>query len=218
MKAKETQYKGYRFRSRLEARWAVFFDALGLTWKFEPEGFDLSDGTAYLPDFFISDVDSGIWIEVKPDNCTAQELAIAHAKARQLTFDTNIRTLVVEGDPLHMTDVPRFGLGGFSIFEPYDDNGSRVVGEDHPYVFCVCPWCEKVGLEYDGRGARVCGWKSHHKTEKEALDAIKHLGHWRADDKCYTYNHFKIVEAAISARSARFEHNQVGAPDQWKRG
>jgi hypothetical protein len=25
-KAIETHYKGYRFRSRLEARWAVFFD------------------------------------------------------------------------------------------------------------------------------------------------------------------------------------------------
>lgn len=31
MKAIETRYKGYRFRSRLEARWAVFFDALGLS-------------------------------------------------------------------------------------------------------------------------------------------------------------------------------------------
>jgi hypothetical protein len=28
IKAIETSYKGYRFRSRLEARWAVFFDAL----------------------------------------------------------------------------------------------------------------------------------------------------------------------------------------------
>jgi len=37
----ETKYKGYRFRSRLEARWAVFFDTLGLKWWYEPEGFDL---------------------------------------------------------------------------------------------------------------------------------------------------------------------------------
>jgi hypothetical protein len=27
-----TRYKGYHFRSRLEARWAVFFDALGIKW------------------------------------------------------------------------------------------------------------------------------------------------------------------------------------------
>ena len=33
MKAIETEYNGYRFRSRLEARWAVFFDALGIEYN-----------------------------------------------------------------------------------------------------------------------------------------------------------------------------------------
>lgn len=42
MKAIETKYKGYRFRSRLEARWAVFFDTLGVKWEFEREGFELT--------------------------------------------------------------------------------------------------------------------------------------------------------------------------------
>jgi len=37
----ETKYRGCRFRSRLEARWAVFFDALGIKWWYEPEGFAL---------------------------------------------------------------------------------------------------------------------------------------------------------------------------------
>ena len=35
MKAIETEYNCYKFRSRLEARWAVFFDALG--WEYEYE-------------------------------------------------------------------------------------------------------------------------------------------------------------------------------------
>lgn len=51
IEAKETQYKGYRFRSRLEAKWAVFFDALGIEWEYEPEGFRLPNGKGYLPDF-----------------------------------------------------------------------------------------------------------------------------------------------------------------------
>jgi hypothetical protein len=38
MKAIETLYRGYRFRSRTEARWAVFFDKLGLRWDYEEEG------------------------------------------------------------------------------------------------------------------------------------------------------------------------------------
>lgn len=53
MKAIETVYNGYKFRSRLEARWAVFFDALGVKYEYEPEGLQLDDGTKYLPDFKI---------------------------------------------------------------------------------------------------------------------------------------------------------------------
>jgi len=34
----ETRYRGYRFRCRLEARWAVFFDAAGVEWSYEDEG------------------------------------------------------------------------------------------------------------------------------------------------------------------------------------
>lgn len=52
MKAIETVYNGYRFRSRLEARWAVFFDALEIEYQYEPEGFE-TDGGFYLPDFYL---------------------------------------------------------------------------------------------------------------------------------------------------------------------
>lgn len=51
IKAIETEYNGYKFRSRLEARWAVFFDSLGIKYEYEPEGFELPSGAMYLPDF-----------------------------------------------------------------------------------------------------------------------------------------------------------------------
>jgi hypothetical protein len=47
----ETRYRSYRFRSRLEARWRVFFQTLGVPWEYEPQGYKLSDGRWYLPDF-----------------------------------------------------------------------------------------------------------------------------------------------------------------------
>src|SRR5712692_10530353 len=62
----ETRYKSYRFRSRLEARWAVFFDALGIDYRYEPEGFDLN-GLFYLPDFYLPTEQPASWIEVKPE-------------------------------------------------------------------------------------------------------------------------------------------------------
>lgn len=46
----KTHYNHYRFRSRTEARWAVFFDVLGIAYRYEYEGFDLH-GVWYLPDF-----------------------------------------------------------------------------------------------------------------------------------------------------------------------
>lgn len=60
----ETRYAGCRFRSRLEARWAVFFDALGIKWEFEPQGHFVGPyRIPYLPDFWLPD--SECWVEVK---------------------------------------------------------------------------------------------------------------------------------------------------------
>lgn len=76
----ETRYKGYRFRSRLEARWAVFFDALGLRWEYEPEGFELGGGVRYLPDFKL---DGLYFAEVKPEARDGCEFDKARLLARQ---------------------------------------------------------------------------------------------------------------------------------------
>jgi hypothetical protein len=65
VQAIETQYAGYRFRSRLEARWAVFFDRAGIAWDYEPEGLIVPVGRdyiRYLPDFWVQ---TGHWGEVK---------------------------------------------------------------------------------------------------------------------------------------------------------
>lgn len=62
IKAIQTKYRGYHFRSRLEARWAVFFDAAHMKWEYEPEGFSV-DGVPYLPDFYLPDLDC--YFEVK---------------------------------------------------------------------------------------------------------------------------------------------------------
>lgn len=73
VKSIETVYNGYRFRSRLEARVAVLFDALGIEYQYEPEGFEYK-GDYYLPDFYVpnGDPDGGgytfrdYYVEVKP--------------------------------------------------------------------------------------------------------------------------------------------------------
>ena len=79
----ETTYNGYRFRSRLEARWAVFFTTLGIDWDYESEGFDLGPPFGkptnyYLPDFCLYDVPfrnshRDVWVEVKAHELTDDE-------------------------------------------------------------------------------------------------------------------------------------------------
>jgi hypothetical protein len=71
----ETSYKGYRFRSRLEARWAVFFDRMKWSWKYEPQGYDIGSD-CYLPDFWVDQIG---WVEVKGELDRAGLLKLALA-------------------------------------------------------------------------------------------------------------------------------------------
>jgi hypothetical protein len=65
VRAIETEYRHYRFRSRTEARWAVFLDAAGIGWRYEFEGFNVH-GNYYLPDFFLPELKT--FLEVKPSD------------------------------------------------------------------------------------------------------------------------------------------------------
>lgn len=64
VKAREQVYNGVKFRSTLEARWAIFFDACGLDWVYEPECFELKVGN-YTPDFYLKKYN--LFVEIKPN-------------------------------------------------------------------------------------------------------------------------------------------------------
>ena len=94
-----TTYHGYRFRSRLEARWCVFFEARNITFDYEPEGFPLPGGGAYLPDFWLPQV--SMWAEVKPSNDLARlavDREIIH-KATVVALGTNHPFVILDGMP-----------------------------------------------------------------------------------------------------------------------
>ena len=93
IKAIETHYKGYPFRSRTEARWAVFFDAMGWEWVYEKEGFYLSDGDCYLPDFWLPQIN--YWAEVKGEEFNEEE----KRKAKNLAEGTGHDCLMLVGQP-----------------------------------------------------------------------------------------------------------------------
>jgi hypothetical protein len=66
----ETRYAGHRFRSRLEARWAVLLDRLNIRWLYEHQGFETPLGP-YLPDFWLPELNT--FLEVKPGIWSSDE-------------------------------------------------------------------------------------------------------------------------------------------------
>ena len=167
--ALETKYRGIRFRSRLEARWAVFFDVLGLSWEYEPEGFSTSQGN-YRPDFLVDEIG---WIEVKPelpsDDATIQKLVDVGVHTKKNAYFVN----------------------GFKSRKWHDDehealrvtfdnrDGSFCKGWDDFHLFCECPCCGKIGLQFEGRDERIHGdpWGKRSRVVSarihRALDAAR---------------------------------------------
>ena len=132
----QTRYAGHHFRSRLEARWAVFFDACGVKWEYEKEGYDLKDYSEnigdfqlgyYLPDFWLPTKKA--WVEIKgvlpddhwkitlPEAQISNVVYITSARSGWVFFglpDIETPTSVIWGDPdKHYPDAP---IRGESIF------------------------------------------------------------------------------------------------------
>ena len=63
IQAIQTWYKDHFYRSRLEARHAVFFTAMNIKYEYEVETYDLGPAGYYLPDFWLPHYKT--WIEVK---------------------------------------------------------------------------------------------------------------------------------------------------------
>ena len=104
VKAIETEYNGYLFRSRTEARWAVFFDYVGEPYEYEKECFQLPSGK-YLPDFFLPK--KNLWVEIKGKEPTENEWR----KCCELGLTTGEMVACISGTPgrergLVMASVP----------------------------------------------------------------------------------------------------------------
>lgn len=142
MKVIETFHRGIKFRSRQEARWAVFFDSIGVKWEYEKEGYDLGDGVLYLPDFWMADLKC--WIEIKGEPPTEEE----NRKAEKLAKQSGGRVYIFFGQ----IRIPVWGEMDSDSAHLFFPDG----GWDNCQWWCQCPVCGKFGIEYEGRAARIC--------------------------------------------------------------
>ena len=182
IQAIQTLYKGFRFRSRLEARWAVFLDELKADWTYEPEGFDL-EGTWYLPDFLVKDWN--VWIEVKGSVPTDDE----KEKCQLLAAASGKRVLLLIGEPWTESDSSSYGITLFT-------------GDDSD-------WDETEGWEF-GEGRR-CADEIWLVSDAYGATTLKSVPHERDDGNPLSGSYAAAIVAALTtARGARFEHGESG--------
>ena len=95
-KAHPTVYRHTRFRSRLEARWAAWFDLNKIKWQYEP-----IDLVEWVPDFIIyfpycptrgpvCGMPRSLVVEVKPATSIEMLLQIIQPHLKDIIYDPNI--------------------------------------------------------------------------------------------------------------------------------
>lgn len=212
IKAIPTRYKGYHFRSRLEARFAVFLDALGEPWEYEPQGFEFPDlspiygndslfsgKVMYLPDFWLPRTEA--WVEIKgpkPNDMDIRKLLrLGHEVGKQ---GHRVRMIVgsLPERPFHPFGgtLPAIANSVAVVhMDPHSPSKDRVrsLGDDcrNGFQYGKGPDHNLADLASTNPGGWPC-W---------TMRAPWHPGHDTED-----------VQTALSAaRSARFEHGHSGA-------
>jgi len=118
IKAIETIYAGIKFRSQLEAKWAMYWDQprVNVKWEYEPEGYFVGSGQnryRYRPDFYLPELD--LWVEIK---------------GTTETLDVNKLTAAVDssGDTLPMSEETR------QMFEVTDGGSALLILSSLPKI------------------------------------------------------------------------------------
>jgi hypothetical protein len=203
----ETEYQGCRFRSRLEARWAVFLDALDIRWEYEPQGYVI-DSTGYLPDFWLPTLN--LWAEVKG--------SLTHGELLRL-----IRAVGSSGLPISPTeerqptadDHPTWGhrillLGPIPPPGPANQHPLFVYLAGQTFAFRSF-----FGDTVDGVQPLPIG----NAVPLEVLAELDEVGTCRSREEMLAPGPIQaaaknpaVAAAYHAARSARFEHGESGSP------
>lgn len=132
MNAIPTMYNGLQMRSRLEARWAAFFDTVGWPWHYEP--FDLQ---GYIPDFVLL-LHKPILVEVKPASTIVNHRLV-------FDVDEDPRSKIEESGWEHEALI----VGNY----PMEHSGQWMLGESYEPEWCWslapmmrCRNCKKLSF------------------------------------------------------------------------
>lgn len=209
-----TKYGDIQFKSRLEARWAVFMDALGVEWKYEYEGFQLPSGW-YLPDFYLPKWNA--WLEIKPYPLEQDDFRRCRQLLTELSLETNqvvfllnnplpeiewkIPLAFTRGCLLNKTKEEQDALSKMLDAQIPDQRGRWGLHfyPKQPYVygqgyiqFGFCGECEQPTLGQYGSHLLDCDEPWEHKTECPSRE------HWN--------DHPRVLNAYNKASNYQFAY------------
>lgn len=208
----QTRYAGCRFRSRLEARWAVFFDTLGIEWEYEPQGYLVGPKRRpYLPDFWLPG--ERLWVEVKGSDAQLDIELLVDAAFPDLGlpatgrttehYDRDVRVLIL--GPIARGPRPWVhGDRTYGAIEP----GMSLLLHGEGMVIQTGGHFTNAGVWSDSDGPAVANhireiqWQTREIWEPDLVGASE----WYCASQ-----EPGVQQAYEAARSARFEHGESGA-------
>lgn len=196
----ETKYCGHLFRSRLEARWAVFFNALGIEWEYEKEGYHLNECGNYLPDFYLNSLDC--FVEIKPLNLWDVRAELnSGIRSLMREFANSVSPIICFGG------LPGPSWNGMLFCLDITDSSNGEYSEQ-----CGFDWCHKLKKAVISvsdsdilllHGSRKLFKPGYIEWRSPCLN--RRIGHIEGcGHTCY-----EILEASVEATSARFEYSRI---------
>lgn len=152
----ETVHRGYRMRSRLEARWAIWLDHMGIEYAYEAQGYDLGNAGWYLPDFWLWEQEC--YVEIRPRNASLYD-----EKCEALSHFHDV--ILVVGDPWP---------GEYRAIM-YSSHGGEIWGIDDEVLEFAVGRKQETELWLDGEGYVMIQLNSVSGPEKGASTASDKL-------------------------------------------
>lgn len=178
---KPTWYNNYFFRSKLEAKWAVFFDLMKIKWTYEPEPFVCDNGMQYTPDFLLpyaifrdgtvciqeptgfdgegamyKERDHGVYLEIKPVSYNTN-----YEYEKRISTVTDRPLILLPGDPIDAI---------VDAGSPYKSNNNVQLNPywDDQMVFMFCPKCRTLKFDFSEGSYYYCPKCRHEIPHKNS--------------------------------------------------
>jgi hypothetical protein len=171
-----TTYAGITFRSRLEADWAHTLDHHRIPWQYEPEGFHLTDGTKYLPDFYLPSVQG--WLEIKGDHMDRYTKIGQFAadlwteSGARTTLDREAPLILLGQSPQRLIDIYQYD--GEARYRTHMV-GIMAAGKRYSVGIATCPECRASTIFALGQPyCRTCGARGENIADELRGDWLEH--------------------------------------------